>query len=324
MSGTTLNWAWEQEVPGHLKLMLVLLGDEAGSEDGVCWASYEHLARKTGGSRRNVIRQVGALEKRGLVQIVTVPGGANAFVVQCPACPALGDLSRMETKRRRRLLERSDNLSPQAERGDTQGLETPAGGDADDTPEQPEGVTPVTPGSDAGGTPGVTPRAERGDTLVTQTPIDPPEDPPPDPGAPDGAGAQAGQPIWDNGPKWPRADDEPWKWLSCDVAAMRFKEAEDRDYNPWQEKVLAQCKRILADLAQHGGLAEARRRLGNLVRWHRMEGDFYHITVGDLQAKWPKLHAPPQGYQGRRGAMAMAPPDDRPPVMAGVIQGGEA
>jgi hypothetical protein len=178
LSSTTLRWAWEQKVPAHLKLMLVLLGDEAGSEDGVCWASYEHLARKTGGSRRNAIRQVKELVELGKVATVPVPGGANAFVVQCPDCPALGDLARMETKRRRRRRAGGDNLTPQAEGGDTQGSEPAARGDANDTPAAGEGVTPRVAGGDTGDTEGVTPRVTGGDTGGTQTLQGTTQDPP--------------------------------------------------------------------------------------------------------------------------------------------------
>ncbi|HGJ5882077.1 helix-turn-helix domain-containing protein [Arsenophonus sp.] len=50
------------------KLVLLKLADHANDE-GICWPSYESIAKQCEISKRTVIRHIAELEKQGLVQV---------------------------------------------------------------------------------------------------------------------------------------------------------------------------------------------------------------------------------------------------------------
>ncbi|MFS1583614.1 MAG: helix-turn-helix domain-containing protein [Candidatus Arsenophonus phytopathogenicus] len=50
------------------KLVLLKLADHANDE-GVCWPSYESIAKQCEISKRTVMRHIAELEKQGLVQV---------------------------------------------------------------------------------------------------------------------------------------------------------------------------------------------------------------------------------------------------------------
>lgn len=53
MSGLSQKWAWEQEVGGLTKLLLLALAENT-DDTGYCWPGQAHLAAKTGMSVRAV------------------------------------------------------------------------------------------------------------------------------------------------------------------------------------------------------------------------------------------------------------------------------
>lgn len=64
MSVLATTWAWEQELPSHLKLVLLSLADHS-DDYGLCWPSVECVAKKCGLDERNVRRNLRELERRG-------------------------------------------------------------------------------------------------------------------------------------------------------------------------------------------------------------------------------------------------------------------
>lgn len=66
MSGKTLKWAWELELPLTQKLVMIALAYHA-DDDGLAWPSNRKLRAKTGLSRTGLILQVRKLEVRGLI-----------------------------------------------------------------------------------------------------------------------------------------------------------------------------------------------------------------------------------------------------------------
>jgi hypothetical protein len=61
-----MTWAWEQELPGPQKLLLLALADHAG-EDGKCYPGQMRLAEKCGVTDRSIRATIGKLEDTGLV-----------------------------------------------------------------------------------------------------------------------------------------------------------------------------------------------------------------------------------------------------------------
>jgi hypothetical protein len=66
MSIKAMTWAWQQNVSATQKIILLALGDHA-DDSGTCWASFEHLSKKSSLTRRSVIQQIDHLEKINLV-----------------------------------------------------------------------------------------------------------------------------------------------------------------------------------------------------------------------------------------------------------------
>lgn len=71
MSIEAINWAFKQDIiPAARKFVLIALAD-AADDYGVCWPSYNHLARKTSLTRRAVINNIKALMDEGLIEKAT-------------------------------------------------------------------------------------------------------------------------------------------------------------------------------------------------------------------------------------------------------------
>lgn len=67
MSVRAINWAFEQEVPPPLKVILLALADWADG-DGVAFPGQKSLAAKTSIPERTLRRHLQELEERGLIQ----------------------------------------------------------------------------------------------------------------------------------------------------------------------------------------------------------------------------------------------------------------
>lgn len=107
---------WPMAVPGHLKLMLMALADNADEDTGECWPSYTTLSRKCSVSKRTAIRQVQELADLGFLSIdrrVRNDGSdtSNLFTL---------DLKRLTAA----MSPPSDNMSPPSDAGDTGGGDT--------------------------------------------------------------------------------------------------------------------------------------------------------------------------------------------------------
>jgi len=63
-----MTWAFEQKLPGNIKLVLLALADNA-NDDGYCWPSQEVIADKSSMTTRNLRRVLAALEERGYIRI---------------------------------------------------------------------------------------------------------------------------------------------------------------------------------------------------------------------------------------------------------------
>lgn len=61
-----MNWAWAQQLPPRVKLVLMSLAD-AADDHGVCWPSVPTLARKCGVTTRTVRRAIQHLIASGLL-----------------------------------------------------------------------------------------------------------------------------------------------------------------------------------------------------------------------------------------------------------------
>ena len=77
MSVLLMAKAWEAPVENaSRKLVLIKMADNANDE-GVCWPSYEYLARHCEMSRRSVIRHVDDLVLTGFIKRTHRFGGVN-------------------------------------------------------------------------------------------------------------------------------------------------------------------------------------------------------------------------------------------------------
>lgn len=63
-----MTWAFDQQIPGNLKIVLLALADNA-NDGGYCWPSQEVIAHKASVSVRNLRRLLNELEDRGLIRI---------------------------------------------------------------------------------------------------------------------------------------------------------------------------------------------------------------------------------------------------------------
>jgi len=63
-----MTWAFEQKLPGNVKIVLLALADNA-NDDGYCWPSQEVIAEKSSMTTRNLRRVLTALEERGYIRI---------------------------------------------------------------------------------------------------------------------------------------------------------------------------------------------------------------------------------------------------------------
>jgi hypothetical protein len=68
MSIRVMTWAFDQQIPGNLKIVLLALADNA-NDGGYCWPSQEVIAHKASVSVRNLRRLLNELEDRGLIRI---------------------------------------------------------------------------------------------------------------------------------------------------------------------------------------------------------------------------------------------------------------
>lgn len=74
MSVSTMAWAWKQKCSPTEKLILLALADHA-NDDGRCWPGMEHIAEKTGFTRRSVINSVRALQEKGILGVTKRASG---------------------------------------------------------------------------------------------------------------------------------------------------------------------------------------------------------------------------------------------------------
>ena len=56
-----------------------VLANMANAETGICWPSFEYLARKTATTRRQVMRAVQSLKKRNLIEFEHGPSRSNVY-----------------------------------------------------------------------------------------------------------------------------------------------------------------------------------------------------------------------------------------------------
>jgi uncharacterized phage protein (TIGR02220 family) len=66
MSVEATSWAWKQNCSPTEKLVLIAFADHADNE-GVCWPGMQGIAKKTGVSRRTIIRVVKSLNDKKLL-----------------------------------------------------------------------------------------------------------------------------------------------------------------------------------------------------------------------------------------------------------------
>ena len=66
MSNLVQGWAWQQQVSGTDKLILIALADHA-DDTGHCWPGTKGIAEKCGVSRRTVVASVSRLTEAGLI-----------------------------------------------------------------------------------------------------------------------------------------------------------------------------------------------------------------------------------------------------------------
>ena len=82
MSLKASAWAWEQDVQGMHKLVLLAIADFAGRDNNSAWPSIDTLANRCGVSKRTVIRSLGSLEKAKLLVIEARPNKSNLYKLQ--------------------------------------------------------------------------------------------------------------------------------------------------------------------------------------------------------------------------------------------------
>jgi hypothetical protein len=68
MSIKYMTWAFEQTLPGNVKIVLLALADNA-NDDGYCWPSQEVIAQKSSMTTRNLRRILDLLQERGFIRI---------------------------------------------------------------------------------------------------------------------------------------------------------------------------------------------------------------------------------------------------------------
>jgi len=73
------SWAWEQNVKGFSKFVLLGLADYCGTKNKAAFPSIETLAKKCGISRSTVIRAIKDLVKAGLVTKEKRPNSSNLY-----------------------------------------------------------------------------------------------------------------------------------------------------------------------------------------------------------------------------------------------------
>ena len=73
------SWAWEQNVKGLSKLVLLGLADYSGTKNKAAWPSFETLAKKCGISRSTIVRAIKDLVKAGLVTKENRPNSSNLY-----------------------------------------------------------------------------------------------------------------------------------------------------------------------------------------------------------------------------------------------------
>lgn len=105
MSVAVMSRVWELDLESHLKLTLLAFADHA-NDQGRCFPALQHVAWKSGVSKRTARRHVKELESRGLLDVDT--GGSGR-----------GDRSTFVVR-----PEKGDRLSPyRSEKGDTRRVE---------------------------------------------------------------------------------------------------------------------------------------------------------------------------------------------------------
>ena len=70
MSFQAMTWAVEQELPAMQKIVLLMMANRTGNDNGICYPSHERLAKDCGMEKRSVIRQIEKLETAGLLTVI--------------------------------------------------------------------------------------------------------------------------------------------------------------------------------------------------------------------------------------------------------------
>lgn len=78
MSAKATFWAWEQDLKHTTKIVLLALADY-NSEKGECWPSTDSLAKKTGLSKCQVLREIKALESGGFMTVKRAQGRSSRY-----------------------------------------------------------------------------------------------------------------------------------------------------------------------------------------------------------------------------------------------------
>lgn len=83
MSAKATFWAWDQDVNGYTKLVLLALADNA-DDFGECYPSVAYIAKKVGISARQVTREISELKTKKLLNVAYNGGrsGANLYQLQ--------------------------------------------------------------------------------------------------------------------------------------------------------------------------------------------------------------------------------------------------
>ncbi len=78
MSAEATFWAWRQELKHTTKIVLLALADY-NSPSGECYPSSESLAKKTGLSKRQVLREIDVLIETNLMTVTKAVGRSNRY-----------------------------------------------------------------------------------------------------------------------------------------------------------------------------------------------------------------------------------------------------
>lgn len=81
MSIKVMTWAWDQQIPGNLKLLLLAISDHASDDGTNAWPSIQRLMEKTGTDRRTVQRNLRKLEEVGFLRVERRNGRASYYTV---------------------------------------------------------------------------------------------------------------------------------------------------------------------------------------------------------------------------------------------------